>query len=100
MYCVSLCHQNHSPDRYEPHRHLSALSPYDHLARFYRFCVTHVKRHIFALKSLVSEDAYTTMYSLLSSEELPDLNNRLAIIRTGGRKANGTCIFFYTVIMN
>ena len=98
MYCASLCNGNHNQDRYEPRRQLSDLGPYDHLARFYRFCVTHVKRNIFALRTYVSNEVYAAMLSLLSSEEHPNLSHTLTIIRTGGRKANGTSIIIYTFI--
>ncbi|KAI5985825.1 hypothetical protein F5J12DRAFT_696074, partial [Pisolithus orientalis] len=88
MYCVSLCYNDHHQDRYEPHCWLSDLNPYDHLTQSYWFCVTHVKYHIFLLRTYITSEVYAAMLSLLSSEEQPDLDRTLAIIRTGGKKAN------------
>ena len=99
MYCASLCNGNHNQDGYEPCRQLSNLGPYDHLARFYRFCVTHGKRNIFGLKTYVSTEVYAAMLSLLSSEEHPNLDHAFTIIRAGGRKATSMSIIIHPFII-
>jgi hypothetical protein len=90
MFCTELSRNNHAFCIYEQNRRLCDLQPYDHLRRFYRVCITHFKRNIFALRRQVTPEVYSAMISLASSEPHLDFNKTLAIIRGGGRKAQGT----------
>ncbi|KAG2137941.1 hypothetical protein DEU56DRAFT_736613 [Suillus clintonianus] len=87
MYCVELSRSISTPCAYEPHRRICDLSPYDHLRRFYRLCVAHFKRNVHALRTHVSDEVYSAMLSLATSEEHPDIQRTLSIIRRGGPKA-------------
>jgi hypothetical protein len=89
MYCVQLSQSVTMPCPYEPHRRLCDLGPYDHLRRFYRLCVAHYKRNVHALRTHVSDKVYAAMLSLATSEQHPDIQKTLSIIRSGGPKASG-----------
>ena|ERR1700710_2738298 len=89
MFCVELCQKHHEFCMYERNRRLCDLEPYDHLRRFYRVCVAHFKRNVFALHTQVTPEVYSAMLSLASSEPHPNIQETLATIRGGGRKARG-----------
>ncbi|KAF9231054.1 hypothetical protein BU15DRAFT_29339, partial [Melanogaster broomeanus] len=87
MFCVHLCRGNRTPCKYEPHRCLGDLNPYDHLRRMYRLCTVHFRRNAFKLHASVTPQVYNAMLSLSSFESHPDLEQTLEIIRAGGKKA-------------
>src|SRR5215469_974757 len=68
---------------------LHALTPYEHLERFYRYCVTHFMRNITKMRSQITPKVREAMISLASSEPLPDFEGTLDVIRGGGKKAAG-----------
>ncbi|KAG1801282.1 uncharacterized protein BJ212DRAFT_1286563, partial [Suillus subaureus] len=88
MYCVQLCCSVTAQCIYEPHHHICDLNPYDHLRCFFHTCVAHYKRNILSLCTHVSQDIFSAMLSLATSEHHPDLNATLNIIWNGGLKAS------------
>lgn len=76
-------------DRSEPHRQLSDLDPYEHLARFYILCTVHYKRGILKLKDQVSPDVLQAMHSLSSIQPHPDFDGAIRKIKAAGKKAQG-----------
>lgn len=89
MFCERLCKALPTLCPYEPHRQLKDLSPYDHLQRFFRICVTHFKRNVNDLRTQISPEVKSAMLSIASSDPHPDLNGAFAIIEKGGAKARG-----------
>jgi hypothetical protein len=75
--------------RYEPHRQLCDLGPYDHLRRMYRLCTWHFARNVQKIHHSVTHTVEKAMLSISSFERHPDFENTLHIIRTGGKKAKG-----------
>ncbi|EJD33362.1 hypothetical protein AURDEDRAFT_177559 [Auricularia subglabra TFB-10046 SS5] len=74
-------------DRYEPGKRLCDLGPYEHLARFLRLCVVHLRRNIKRYQGKVSKTVYDAMWSLAASETHTDFPKACEIIRTGGKDA-------------
>jgi len=74
---------------FEPGVLLSTLTPYEHLARFYRYCLTHHTHNVAKLRSHVTPEVYHAMMSIASADPLPDFNGTLSLIRGGGKKAAG-----------
>ncbi|KAF8580568.1 hypothetical protein K439DRAFT_1619681 [Ramaria rubella] len=64
---------------------LHALMPYEHLARFYRYCFAHFSRNVTGLR--IAPEIHNAMMSLALAKPLPDLEGTLRLIRTGGKKA-------------
>ena len=64
MYCKHLCKALPTFCPYEPHRHLKDLSPYDHLRRFFRICVTHFKRNVSDLRAQIPPEVKFAMLNL------------------------------------
>lgn len=89
MFCVELCRNSSQPCRYEPHRLMQDLNPYDHLRRFFRLCITHFKRNIQSLVHSVDHKVLEAMYSIASSEAHQNFDETLDLIRKGGPKAKG-----------
>ena len=89
MYCQFLCSDIDAYCKYEPSRSLKSLDPYDHLRRFLRLCVTHFKRNVHDLPSMISSEVKQAMLSLSSSEPHSDLEGAFATIQAGGAKAKG-----------
>jgi len=77
---------------FEPERLLNTLGPYEHLARFYRYCFAHYTRNVAKLRPHVTAEVYQAMMSLASAKQLPDFKGTLDLIRKGGKKASGTSI--------
>ncbi|EJD34665.1 hypothetical protein AURDEDRAFT_176300 [Auricularia subglabra TFB-10046 SS5] len=75
------------PDRYEPHKRLCDLTPYEHLARFLRLCLVHFKRNIKKLEHRVTTQVYQAMLSLAACETHADFNGACTLIRSGGKAA-------------
>ncbi|KZV84152.1 hypothetical protein EXIGLDRAFT_776848 [Exidia glandulosa HHB12029] len=73
-------------DRASP---FARMTPYAHLAYFYLLCIFHFKRNVKPYKTRVAPEVYNAMLSLASSEALPDLDATLAVIRGGGKAAQG-----------
>lgn len=80
-------------DAHEPWRRISELTPYDHLKRFLRICVVHFLRNIAQLETYLTVEVLHAMRSIATADEHEDLNGTLALIRSGGSKAIGVCIF-------
>jgi hypothetical protein len=90
MFCQKLCSNLETAQcTMEPPRLLRELDPYDHLRRFYRFCVTHYKRHSHDLRPYTTKEVRNAMLSLSSSEPHPDLEGAFRVIENGGAKAKG-----------
>jgi len=71
--------------------------------RFYRYCFTHYTHNIAKLRKLVSPEVYQAMFSIASTEPLPDFDGTLEIIRKGGKKAvgmNGSTSFYCENFIN
>lgn len=79
-------------------RPLYALSAREHLSRFYRYCFTHFTRNVSKLRGHLDESILSAMMSLASAEPLPNFEQTLDFIRSGGRKANGKCSPFLSAI--
>ncbi|KAF8573359.1 hypothetical protein K439DRAFT_1625131 [Ramaria rubella] len=62
-----------------------ALTLYEHLAQFYRYCFAHFSRNITGLR--IAPKIHNAMMSLALAKPLPDLEGTLRLIRTGGKKA-------------
>ncbi|TDL13756.1 hypothetical protein BD410DRAFT_720612 [Rickenella mellea] len=88
MFCQWLCRDETTVCSDEPPRQLQDLTQYEHLARFYRLCITHFKRKIRELRSSITPEVQVAMLSLSSAEVHPDLQGAFATIRAGGKKAN------------
>jgi hypothetical protein len=72
---------------------LRELTPYDHLRRFYRLCTVHFKRKIHEIRTAIeTPEALDAMYSLVSSQPLPDFSRTMKIIESGGPKARGMIV--------
>ncbi|KIJ41602.1 hypothetical protein M422DRAFT_255217 [Sphaerobolus stellatus SS14] len=89
MFCQELCRNTGWYCRIEPSRRLSTLTPYEHLARFYRYCFAHFTRNVTNIQNYITSEVLHAMMSLASAEPLIDLDNTLNIIRNGGPKAVG-----------
>ncbi|KDR73410.1 hypothetical protein GALMADRAFT_141907 [Galerina marginata CBS 339.88] len=87
MFCQRLCEKLTGYCLIETSRRLKDLSPYDHLRRFFRLCTIHFKRYIHELWNSLPADIISAMYSLISSEPLPDFDGTCKIISKGGPKA-------------
>ena len=94
-YCQEICANMAGYCAVEQHRSLQSLTPYEHLARFYRYCFAHFVHNVTALRGQVSSKVRQAMISLASSEPLPDFEGTLETIRNGGKKAAG----MYDLIM-
>ncbi|KIJ52695.1 hypothetical protein M422DRAFT_243475 [Sphaerobolus stellatus SS14] len=71
-------------DLHEPHRFLPDLSEYEHLRRFIRLCINHMKRNI-REGNKFEEQVKMMMYSLACIQH-PDWEGTLAAIQDQGRK--------------
>ncbi|KAF8590401.1 hypothetical protein K439DRAFT_1510988, partial [Ramaria rubella] len=65
---------------------LSTLSPYEHLAHFYRLCVNHFQRGIHKLGNIITDEVRAAMHSLSSLFPILDLEGTKELIRQGGSK--------------
>ncbi|KAF8578522.1 hypothetical protein K439DRAFT_1621247 [Ramaria rubella] len=66
---------------------LRTLTPYEHLARMYRYCFAHFVRNVLGLKGHVSLEVRSAMMSIASAEPWPNFEASLQVIRQGGKKA-------------
>ena len=89
LYCKKVCENMAGYCAIEWNKALHALTEYEHLARFYRYCFAHFTRNVTALRNHVSSEVRQAMMSLASAEPLPDFEGTLQLIRTGGKKAAG-----------
>ncbi|KIJ29181.1 hypothetical protein M422DRAFT_269448 [Sphaerobolus stellatus SS14] len=88
-FCQKLCRDRPGYCAYNHTRPLHELSPYEHLARFYRLCFQHYSTKVHDLRGHVSENVCAAMMSLASAEPLADLPGTLDLIRRqGGKKGN------------
>ncbi|KAL6304684.1 hypothetical protein BKA93DRAFT_732739 [Sparassis latifolia] len=71
----------------EPERPLKSLGPYEHLKRCFRVCNVHYKRGVWVKRTQLTPTVRQAMLSLLSSDDIPDWDGTLAIIRNGGKVA-------------
>lgn len=78
----------------ETHKALHSLTPYEHLARIYRYCFAHFVRHIREMRKEVSKEVRQAMLRLASSDPLPDFDGTLNFIRKGGKKAASEFLSF------
>ncbi|KIJ53274.1 hypothetical protein M422DRAFT_242411 [Sphaerobolus stellatus SS14] len=86
-YCVEICQDIDAACPIEPDRLLRSLTPYEHLLRFYRYCLAHYSRNASKLRSHVSTEVYQAIMSIPSAEAVPNFEELLNIIRRGGKKA-------------
>ena len=89
MRLQKLCRTHAGYCAIDHHRALHSLTPYNHLARIYWYCMVHFIRNITALCHHVSLMVRKAMISLASVEPLPDFEGTLNVIRAGGKKASG-----------
>ncbi|KAF8574781.1 hypothetical protein K439DRAFT_1624082 [Ramaria rubella] len=87
LYCEEMCRNMAGYCVIERSKALHALTPYEHLARFYRYCFIHFVRNVLALKGQVSLEVCTAMLSIAAAEVLPDFEGTLQQIHQGGKKA-------------
>ncbi|KAF8584190.1 hypothetical protein K439DRAFT_1660868 [Ramaria rubella] len=87
LYCEEMCRNMAGYCIIEWSKALHALTPYEHLARFYHYCFTHFIRNVLALKGQVSLKVCMAMLSIAMAEALPDFKGMLQQIRQGGKKA-------------
>ncbi|KIJ44892.1 hypothetical protein M422DRAFT_251516 [Sphaerobolus stellatus SS14] len=80
LFCKELCKNTDWRCKVEPHRRLCDLTPYEHLARFYRYCFVHFTKNVTELKNFISTEVIHAMMSLASAEPLKDLPGTLQII--------------------
>ncbi|KAF8157089.1 hypothetical protein B0H34DRAFT_798402 [Crassisporium funariophilum] len=86
-FCQKLCERLNGHCNLESvPRPLRELTPYDHLRRFFRLCTIHFKRKIHEIRSHVSPDVASAMYSLISCEP-HDIEAAFNVINAGGPKA-------------
>ncbi|KAF8590817.1 hypothetical protein K439DRAFT_1657169 [Ramaria rubella] len=85
FYCQNICVNMAGYCSIEWNKALHALTPYEHLARFYRYCFAHFSRNITSLQ--IAPKVRQAMMSLASAQPLPDLEGTLRLIRTGGKRA-------------
>ncbi|KAF8576627.1 hypothetical protein K439DRAFT_1655220 [Ramaria rubella] len=85
LYCQKICVNMAGYCSIEWNKALHALTPYEHLARFYRYCFAHFTRNVTGLR--IAPKIRNAMMSLALAEPLPDLEGTLRLICTGGKKA-------------
>ncbi|KAF8572755.1 hypothetical protein K439DRAFT_1506051, partial [Ramaria rubella] len=85
LYCQNICVNMAGYCSIEWNKALHALTPYEHLAQFYRYCFAHFSRNVTSLQ--IAPKVRQAMMSLASAEPLPDLEGTLRLIRTGGKRA-------------
>ncbi|KAF8576151.1 hypothetical protein K439DRAFT_1623060 [Ramaria rubella] len=85
LYCQNICVNMAGYCSIEWNEALHALTPYEHLAQFYRYCFAHFSRNVTSLR--IAPKVRQAMMSLASAEPLPDLEGTLRLIRTGGKRA-------------
>ncbi|GJJ12557.1 hypothetical protein Clacol_006800 [Clathrus columnatus] len=66
---------------------LYTLTPSEHLAHCYRYCLVHYNCNISNLRGHVDENILSAMMSLYSAHLLLNLQETLTLIRSGGKKA-------------
>jgi hypothetical protein len=88
-YCEEICIDMAGYCAIEWSKSLHSLTPYEHLARFYRYCFAHFTRNVTGMRGHVTSEVRHAMMSLASAEAIPDLKATLELIRKGGKKATG-----------
>ncbi|KAF8589348.1 hypothetical protein K439DRAFT_1612787 [Ramaria rubella] len=89
LCCEEICQSMAGYCAIEWTKALYMLTPYEHLARIYRYCFAHFVRNVLTLKGYISLEVQATMMSLASAEPLPNFEATLQQIREGGKKAAG-----------
>ncbi|EJD41424.1 hypothetical protein AURDEDRAFT_169588 [Auricularia subglabra TFB-10046 SS5] len=90
MFAVEVAREVQTADPYEPDKRICDLTPYEHLARFFRLCIVHFKRNV---RQLVQKGEVTdpqvidAMYSLAATQPHRDFKRATDIIRAGNTKA-------------
>ncbi|KAF8582118.1 hypothetical protein K439DRAFT_1511983 [Ramaria rubella] len=87
LCCEEMCQGMSGYCAIEWTKALHVLTPYEHLARMYRYCFAHFVRNVLALKGVVTFEVQAAMMSLSSAEPLPNFEGTLQLIRQGGKKA-------------
>ncbi|KAF8576068.1 hypothetical protein K439DRAFT_1541551, partial [Ramaria rubella] len=85
--CEEICRNMAGYCTIEWTRVLHTLTPYEHLARMYRYCFAHFVRNVNRLKGHISLGVWSAMMSIASAEPLPNFEATLELIRQGGKKA-------------
>ncbi|KAF8574339.1 hypothetical protein K439DRAFT_1420638 [Ramaria rubella] len=94
LCCEEICRNMAGYCSIEWSKALHSLTPYEHLARMYRYCFSHFTRNVHGLRAHVSANVRGAMMSIASAEPLPDFKGTLKLIRSGGKKAIGNLFFF------
>ncbi|KAF8582842.1 hypothetical protein K439DRAFT_1350218 [Ramaria rubella] len=87
LCCEEICQSMAGYCAIEWTKVLYMLTPYEHLARIYRYCFAHFVRNVLTLKGYISLEVQAAMMSLASAEPLPNFEATLQQIREGGKKA-------------